>query len=402
MAIVLYYGSGSPFAWRVQLALEHKALAYERKVLSFSAGDTRKPEFVALNPRHRVPVIVDGDFVLLRVECDHGVPGRCLPCDRFAALPGRCAHARARAPAHHGSRQLFRRGGRSADTQAFAKKPEERDAKEIAASRAAVVDEIAISPRRCAAISCRAVVGRRFRFLPVHQLSAALRDQASRSRCRRHADARASGVEERIERCRSSTKRFRRTGRRKDATMKLTTTAFADGGVIPAEFAFCAIDPAAHVSSRAIAIPISHGADCRPGRNRSRCSATIPTCRRAATTSTRKAASSPRRSARRLLPLGADRPAGGDAARSSAVEFSDGVRRAESPVPRRLVARVRRSTTTADGSPATRKWQATISVMTDRARRGTTSCRTGTSSRCMALDVARLGVGGVFKGQRCA
>ena len=29
--------------------------------------------------------------------------------------------------------------------------------------------------------------------------------------------------------------------------MKLATTAFADGGVIPAEFAFCAIDPAAHV-----------------------------------------------------------------------------------------------------------------------------------------------------------
>ena len=29
--------------------------------------------------------------------------------------------------------------------------------------------------------------------------------------------------------------------------MKLATTAFADGGVIPADFAFCAIDPAAHV-----------------------------------------------------------------------------------------------------------------------------------------------------------
>lgn len=62
--ITLYYGSGSPFAWRVQLALEHKALPYERRVLSFAAGDTRKPEFVALNPRHRVPTIVDGDFVL--------------------------------------------------------------------------------------------------------------------------------------------------------------------------------------------------------------------------------------------------------------------------------------------------------------------------------------------------
>jgi len=64
MSITFYYGSGSPFAWRVQLALEHKALPYERKVLSFAAGDTRKPEFVALNPRHEVPTIVDGDFVL--------------------------------------------------------------------------------------------------------------------------------------------------------------------------------------------------------------------------------------------------------------------------------------------------------------------------------------------------
>jgi len=64
MAITLYYGSGSPYAWRVHLALEHKALPYERKILSFSAGDTRKPEFVALNPRHRVPTITDGDFTL--------------------------------------------------------------------------------------------------------------------------------------------------------------------------------------------------------------------------------------------------------------------------------------------------------------------------------------------------
>jgi glutathione S-transferase len=64
MALTLYYGSGSPYAWRAQLALEHKALPYDLKVLSFSAGDTRKPEFIALNPRHQVPTIVDGDFVL--------------------------------------------------------------------------------------------------------------------------------------------------------------------------------------------------------------------------------------------------------------------------------------------------------------------------------------------------
>ncbi len=39
-------------------------MPYELKVLSFSAGDTRKPEFIALNPRHQVPVVTDGDFTL--------------------------------------------------------------------------------------------------------------------------------------------------------------------------------------------------------------------------------------------------------------------------------------------------------------------------------------------------
>lgn len=64
MAITFYYGSGSPYGWRVWLALEHKALAYEFKLLSFSGGDLDKPEFLALNPRHKIPVITDGDFSL--------------------------------------------------------------------------------------------------------------------------------------------------------------------------------------------------------------------------------------------------------------------------------------------------------------------------------------------------
>ncbi|HEY4373271.1 MAG TPA: glutathione S-transferase family protein [Burkholderiales bacterium] len=64
MTITFYYGSGSPYAWRVWLALEHKKLGYDFRLLSFSEGDHRKPEFLKLNPRGRVPVIVDGDFVL--------------------------------------------------------------------------------------------------------------------------------------------------------------------------------------------------------------------------------------------------------------------------------------------------------------------------------------------------
>ena len=59
MAIDFYHGHGSPYSWRVWLALEAKQLPYDVKILSFQAGDTRKPEFVAINPRHTVPTIVD-------------------------------------------------------------------------------------------------------------------------------------------------------------------------------------------------------------------------------------------------------------------------------------------------------------------------------------------------------
>lgn len=64
MALTFYYGSGSPYAWRVWLALEHKSIAYEQKILSFSAGDLSTPEFAALNPRRKVPCIVDDGFAL--------------------------------------------------------------------------------------------------------------------------------------------------------------------------------------------------------------------------------------------------------------------------------------------------------------------------------------------------
>lgn len=64
MALTFYFGSGSPFAWKVWLVLEHKGIPYTPKRLSFDADETRKPEFLAINPRGRVPAIVDDGFAL--------------------------------------------------------------------------------------------------------------------------------------------------------------------------------------------------------------------------------------------------------------------------------------------------------------------------------------------------
>ena len=143
MSLTLYYGSGSPYAWRVQLALEHKALPYERKVLSFSAGDTRKPEFIALNPRHTVPTLVDGDFVLYESNAiteylEAAYPGRGAPL-----FPG---DAKSRATVWRLMMEIDNYSMKAIDgvtDYAFWIKPEERDPQKLVAARAAVTEEFA-------------------------------------------------------------------------------------------------------------------------------------------------------------------------------------------------------------------------------------------------------------------
>ncbi|GAC1453678.1 MAG: hypothetical protein PVSMB6_08450 [Steroidobacteraceae bacterium] len=63
MAIEVFWGSGSPYAWRVLLALEHKRLPYVSHLLQFSKQEHKSPQLLALNPRGRVPVLKDGDYV---------------------------------------------------------------------------------------------------------------------------------------------------------------------------------------------------------------------------------------------------------------------------------------------------------------------------------------------------
>jgi glutathione S-transferase len=64
MALTLYWGSGSPYSWRVLLALEHKKLTYESQVLHFDKQEHQSPQMLKLNPRGRLPVLKDGDYVV--------------------------------------------------------------------------------------------------------------------------------------------------------------------------------------------------------------------------------------------------------------------------------------------------------------------------------------------------
>jgi len=64
MPIQFYSLSGSPFGWKVQLALGHLGVAHDTTMLSPDQGHTRQPSFLAMNPHGKLPVLVNGDVVL--------------------------------------------------------------------------------------------------------------------------------------------------------------------------------------------------------------------------------------------------------------------------------------------------------------------------------------------------
>lgn len=57
-----YWGSGSPPSWRVHYYLEVRKIPFESKLIEFSKKEHKSPEFLKINPRGKVPAIVDGDI----------------------------------------------------------------------------------------------------------------------------------------------------------------------------------------------------------------------------------------------------------------------------------------------------------------------------------------------------
>ena len=64
MALEVYWGSGSPYAWRVLLGLEVKKIEYESNRLSFTDEDLKSDEYLAISPRGKVPAIRDGSVTV--------------------------------------------------------------------------------------------------------------------------------------------------------------------------------------------------------------------------------------------------------------------------------------------------------------------------------------------------
>ena len=64
MALEIWWGSGSPYSWRALLALEYKQLSYVSHLVQFAKQEHKAPALVKMNPRGRVPVVKDDDYVV--------------------------------------------------------------------------------------------------------------------------------------------------------------------------------------------------------------------------------------------------------------------------------------------------------------------------------------------------
>ena len=86
----------TPNGRKASIALEELGVPYEVRRVNLQAEEQLRPEFLALNPNHKIPVLEDGDLVvwesgaiLLHLGERHDPAGRILPKDprqRLAAI----------------------------------------------------------------------------------------------------------------------------------------------------------------------------------------------------------------------------------------------------------------------------------------------------------------------------
>lgn len=92
MRPTLYTFSGAPRGWRVLLGLAFKGIDADIRILSVLEKDHLKPDFLKMNPRAKVPVLVAGetllrDSIAILAWLDRAYPDRPL----FGATPEEAA-----------------------------------------------------------------------------------------------------------------------------------------------------------------------------------------------------------------------------------------------------------------------------------------------------------------------
>jgi len=92
----LYYAVGS-CALASHIALEEAQAPYEAVRLDFVAGAQRKPEYLAINPKGRVPALVTERGILTETPAILAYIAQCYPQARLAPLDDAFAFARVQA-----------------------------------------------------------------------------------------------------------------------------------------------------------------------------------------------------------------------------------------------------------------------------------------------------------------
>ena len=131
----------------VHWMLEEAGAPYDTKILSFEKGEHKSPAHLVRSPHGKVPALEDDGVSLYESSAiveylDEAYPGRGAPL-----FPG---DAKTRAIIRRMICEVDEDFDAALDpltTQAFSKKPEERDPKAIADARKALVDEMAMVTR---------------------------------------------------------------------------------------------------------------------------------------------------------------------------------------------------------------------------------------------------------------
>jgi glutathione S-transferase len=139
--IRFYYGSGSPFSWRVQLVLEEKGIPYEPVLLSFAKGEVKSPEHLARSPRGKVPALEDDGVVLYESTAIAEYLEERYPTPPLLP-PGPAERAVVRIEELE-CVEYFASAFQAVARQAFFTPPEQRDAAALEQGRAGVRAELA-------------------------------------------------------------------------------------------------------------------------------------------------------------------------------------------------------------------------------------------------------------------